>query len=423
LQGQSVPVVEEYTYLGVLISGKDTYGCDGFAIRQANRLKKLINRLRPFLSSKTIPVNVRVWLWRSMVEPIARWGSEIFGFHLNADGPFGRVAKEYNVGIRLLVGSDSKNTIYSDLCLRSELGLPSLPTIASMARARAAYKFPKLKTVISKLMNQRQVARKKSWVTLTMQWLKSRPKLDPLDGAEWKGVKIVMEVYLEEAEYNTGRGNSTKSFKAWKEARFKATALFWKRADFQTHLAKGVNWLIRMRCSGIWTVESAIKRELMVDEISGKCPGCERNLSGPETEHVVLECTEYNSQRVMISDIVARITDMSGPAETLKVLIGGVGKTNDGRDFSMGAQWSRDVIQNPNGPGTPAYCKVAEFLGAVYPRHMGALWKWRVPDPPIPDDDPLQNRIPTPETGRRPRTRAMARLEAGFVPEPTGRST
>jgi hypothetical protein len=120
-----------------------------------------------------------------------------------------------------------------------------------------------------------------------MQWLKSRPKLDPLDGAEWKGVKIAMEVYLEEAEYNTGRGNSTKSFKAWKEARFKATALFWKRADFQTHLAKGVNWLIRMRCSGIWTVELAVKRKLMVNGISGKCPRSE-------------------PQYVTISDIVAR---------------------------------------------------------------------------------------------------------------------
>lgn len=178
LQGEEVPLVRHYKYLGVLLQDENTYGLSKFEASQAKRLETLINRLRPFLFSKSIPLKVRLRVWRTLVEPVARWGSELVGFNAN-HAPFNKVVKAYQAGIRILVGSASKNTIYSDLCLRQELGLPSFFELASMARACAVWKFPTLKTVMALLIEQWHTVQKRSWVTGSITWLKRYPGLDP----------------------------------------------------------------------------------------------------------------------------------------------------------------------------------------------------------------------------------------------------
>jgi len=64
----------------------------------------------------------------------------------------GKLKTAYNQCIKALVGSSSKNTIYSIYCLSLELGVPLLEDLHFTARARAFYKFGSLKTFIAVLM-------------------------------------------------------------------------------------------------------------------------------------------------------------------------------------------------------------------------------------------------------------------------------
>lgn len=66
--------MSEYTYLGVAMQEDEGQTSSVFQRNQASRLRKLGAWLRPFLSSKSIPPLARLRIFRSLVEPIARWG-------------------------------------------------------------------------------------------------------------------------------------------------------------------------------------------------------------------------------------------------------------------------------------------------------------------------------------------------------------
>lgn len=240
-----------------------------------------------------------------------------------ANGQSLKVVKAYKAGIRILVGSASKNTIYSDLCLRQELGLPSFFKLASVARARAVWKFPTLKTVMALLMEQRHTAHKRSWVTGSIAWLKRYPGLDPAV-LTWEEAKPLLEKYLAEQELKSASAKSI-SFRNWQRSDYRSTISFVQHANFHTHLAQGINWLVRARCSGIWTARQAFERSLVTGEVQGRCPRCMQEIAAPELEHVVLMCTAYAHQRQILRPVLEAIPEMDNQAQTLQVILGGKG--------------------------------------------------------------------------------------------------
>ena len=297
------------------------------------------------------------------------------GFNSSAT-PFRLVKKEYNAGIRIMVGSASKNTIYSDLGLRSELDLPSFDYLTTMARARAVWKYATLKTVIASLMTQRHVSMKKSWVTQSRDWLKKVPKINP-DILTWEEARPLLEAYLQGQELKS-ESAKTVSFKRWRDMDFNSTKNFWLHASFDVNLATGVNWLIRARCSGIWTAARATKFGLVTRDILGKCPKCMLNIDAPELEHIVFDCTGYSLQREKyLESILEAIPAMDSPTQTLQVLLGGKGQTVGGESYSMGHSWSGEDAQTLRGTGRPGFVPVSMFLGTVCPTQMGVLWKWK----------------------------------------------
>jgi hypothetical protein len=57
----------------------------------------------------------------------------------------------------------------------------------------------------------------------------------------------------------------------WRHAQHADTVGFWRVAIFHVTVSRGVNWVARARCSGIWTVKWAIKFNLIDTEaVRGK---------------------------------------------------------------------------------------------------------------------------------------------------------
>jgi len=97
------------------------------------------------------------------------------------------------------------------------------------------------------------------------------------------------------------------SVRAWKRARYVDTVGFWKVAVL---VAKGVNWLARGRCVGIWTVKRAAEfGHIDATTVSGKCAACMVDLEDiPELQHILLNCMEFNEARRVLKAVFGRNT-------------------------------------------------------------------------------------------------------------------
>lgn len=352
-----------------------------FQQKQAKRLKKLAGRLRPFLASKSIPALARLRIFRSIVEPIARWGLELVGWtNLNS-----ALKKSYTDCVKALVGSDSKNTIYSKYCLSLELGIPLLEDLHMTARARAFYKFRTLKTLIAELAkNERVPYRKLTWTTGVPRYLKAYPKLD-LD-KPWVEAKGDLAEYLlkrRDREYS-----DRVSVRTWNHAGYASTVGFWRVALFHPGVSRGMNWVVRARCSGIWTVKRAIKFNLIDVEVSGKCAACMVDLGEtPEVQHLMLGCTKYDEARRILEEVLEVIPGDLTPDDRIRVLLGGSSnhEPEGGVRFSLGQRWSGGNSEGFGEPKLPGFALVAKFLGLVLPDYMVELWRWRIePDAEVP---------------------------------------
>jgi len=364
LQGQEVPIVSEYTYLGVTMQEDDGESMSVFQEKQVQRLRTLAGRLRPFLSSKSIPSLVRFRIFRSLVEPIARWGLELIGW----SDLSGKLKTAYSQCVKALVGSSSKNTIYSIYCLSLELGVPLLEDLHFMARARAFYKLRSLKTFIAVLMANVGVPyRKLTWTTGVPRYLKTYPKLDL--GKPWSEAKVNLGKYLlarREKEYDDRR-----SVTAWKQARYVNTVGFWKVAIFHSGVAKGVNWVVRARCAGIWTVKRAIEFGLVdATTVGGKCAACMVDLGEtPELQHILLDCTKFEEARRVLEGVLGAIPETLPPDDRTRVLLRGSSITAvEGIRFSLGQKWSGANAEGIGEPKLPGFALLAKFCSLV--------WSW-----------------------------------------------
>jgi hypothetical protein len=193
----------------------------------------------------------------------------------------------------------------------------------------------------------------------------------------WDEAKPLLVKYLTERELKSSSAKS-KSFEKWQRADYNSTKVYVEYANFHTHLAKGVNWLARARCSGIWTAKKAVDSDLVARDIQGRCPKCMQEIAAPEMEHIVLMCTAYALQRNILQPVLEAIPEMENLAQTLQVILGGKGKTAGGVHFSLGAQWSGEAVQGLGDGSVPGFVPIAKFLGIVCPMQMGALWAWRI---------------------------------------------
>ena len=365
IQGQNIPVVDKYTYLGLEV--RNDWDLSEIAAERAERARRALSALLPALSNSLIPLNVKAMMFKSLVVPVASYGGELLGMQRE------RVRKAQSVldkGLKwILAGAVSKGTIVAAAALRAELGLPSLYAIVSGRRARAWVKYRSLKTWISILVNNPYRKRKATWVTGTSRWLK-RVGVDEatLAGSpSWASRRVVDLVWEKE-----NANNKTAGLSHYMKWNFGLTRSYLIRSLKHPDLTLGVRWLTRMRTLGVWMGPRAAKARLIPEMFRTVCPSCRAEIA-EDIQHVLLDCPNGLAERQRtvqpLLDHIAAYQPALGREELAVILLGGQAGGVDLTKFWLGS------AAHSNWDGSAAYLKVAEFLQLVMPLRMRKLWE------------------------------------------------
>ena len=362
-----IPLLDEYDYLGVRIIGAEFPSLRRHIEVRAEKFDKRMVRLQPYLTTKSIPLQTRLIVFKVVALPVMRWGAEALG---PAEAELAPMAKRYGEAVRSLLGTvGSRNVAFCTRSVCRELGLTSWHELVIRARARLFFKAGTLRTFIRVLAAEQQPGRGRgAWFRRTKNWLTRYARV--ADGDCLADVETKILAYFRAQD----RRHSTLSYDRYEGARFEDTRLYIQVALRYVSLAMGVNWLARARVNGIWTARKAVQAGLIAQTHADRCPACGTAIAAtPELLHVLLACPNYAPQRLLLepllsADPLSLLTDL----ELFFFLLGGRAA---GSNVAMpGAQWSGVDDETFADLGVPAFLPVCRFLQAVMPEHMRLLW-------------------------------------------------
>jgi exonuclease III len=365
VEGVPIPIVTEYTYLGVEFCSEEAKPelFETHIAKRVAKFRKTRNRLLPFLMSKTIPGHIRVHVFKVIAFPILRWGVEIMG--PSADS-VAEAQKIYMETVRKIVGSGSQNKIYADAPLYLELGLKPFQQTVMEARLRAYYKFPTLKTLVADLGN-RDHHPPHSWFAQTRRWLKRYPRVALEEGEEdsRKTASKKLAKYFRRRLEDSQSADSV-AFKRYQRLNFESTRAYHKVAVAFPEVSRGVNWLLRLRVSGVWTVYKAAQAGLIDRDRKGTCALCDTVVTSAdnELEHMVLHCTAFDEAREPMQACFANLDYCQ--------LLGGNEPLAPSKTFI--GKWTGAKAKTWRESGKPGFYWVAKLLQEIMGPYMKALW-------------------------------------------------
>lgn len=332
LQGEEVPVVESYKYLGMHIP-KDLNMNTICEAREA-QAKKALAAYSSFLCLKNVPIPLRLLALRSIIVPVGTFGGEVLGM---SEARANMIQSVVNQGMRWLAGVKGTNRLCSPLVLGLELDLPPVQARWAAARARARAKFLESSTVVASVLKdvrqRRGEGRRGTWMRNTVSWLKRwGPRNDKIYTVQpfptielpkalphvWarETLKTVWDHILEDgrklqanaAGTNASLGSTVASAAGISQKARVVTLGLYDRAGFiQTrgyipdsikypNSARGINFLFQCRTRCFWTAQKLAIAKVIRHNYRTKCPCCRNNV--PETiEHMLTECLRWSEQR------------------------------------------------------------------------------------------------------------------------------
>ena len=369
LQGQDIPVVESYTYLG--IETNSNWDLSKLVVAVSNKARRALWSLRPALGNPMIPLAVKAQMIKSLVVPVAAFGGELLGMVKERAKSNQRIVDQ---GLKwALAGDISKGTVVAAATARAEFGLTTLHATWSSRRTRGWVKFRQLKTWISTLVSNPFKHRKNTWVSGTSRWLKRMGATQLVEGKPSKKAASAVLKLVEGKETEGDKTESLASYRRWKLGR---SEHYLKKSLRHPGLALGVRWLARLRTKSFWTGPRAAHAKLVPAWWGSMCPSCEGKLK-EDIPHILLECPLHNEARCrLIQPVVGWATGtISAPSreELAMVLLGGqVGRVD------LSKQWLGEAKHNPCGEKAP-FLRVAEYLQEIMPSRMRNLWGDQIP--------------------------------------------
>ena len=382
LSGQSVPVVKEYKYLGVVV---DANCCLATAADQrAVSARKALGSMRPFLSTTSIPMNIRLMMLKAALLPVALFGGELFGFNKALCQKLQRVM---NAALGVWFVNNEKTRLHQSSLFR-EADVAPLWALTSAARTRLFVKSESVVTWISILRKspfRRRTAKIPEWFQVSQrEFAKLRlpdPDNDPPSDWARHWAKRVKEALWRRWE-EQGTQASSATWKCYSRLRESRGYLLFNSRDHAT--IQGVQTLARMRIyTAFMTTEQLANAGRLDSKYKTECPFC----SEPEPEsigHVLMACTKWTSRRAKMLNRIqsdpAFIRKLIGPelleeldqVDAVTLLLGGV--ADSGATFEP--HWSKcaqdDDISFGGRP--PFFLHVAYFLYKVQRRRLRTIY-------------------------------------------------
>ena len=374
LQGEEIPWVETYDYLGVKLTTDGLPAVVEHVVDRVSMFDRRWQRMQPFLRNHSIPIRMRRHIFNTVCLPLLRWGSEVMGPGKTA---LSNLTGAYHQALKSMVGSRSMNTIYAALSVRRELDVPSFHEMVAVSRARAIKKFPTLNTWAAVIMENQYATRKLGWIRASLMWLKKYPKADPVN-EDLATIKEKIKEYFRQQEEASHEGQ-TQSFQRYKANRYEDTRSYLKSAVSFPRYSRGVTWLLRARVKGIWSAKRAAKMKLIGEAWTELCPACEEVIPEDELVHVMLFCSKYEIQRQPLEQDMAAVLDTVLAPEVKVILMFGGSIEREGANGPNVPPWTCDQWAGKDGEvvggiGKPGFLPVAEYLQQVMPGHMASLW-------------------------------------------------
>lgn len=169
LQGEHVPIITEYKYLGVIID--ENLSLDRMVANRVEKARNILATMRFFLSARTIPLYARLVVYKAVFFPIALYGAEIWGMNQLRIKSLETLRKQC---MRILLGFSSSSTIVPIVTASRELDIPPIHALASARRARAFISWRNSRLWIGKLLqNPVRMTREfcSIWSISSRRWL------------------------------------------------------------------------------------------------------------------------------------------------------------------------------------------------------------------------------------------------------------
>lgn len=367
LLGEPVPVVKQYTYLGVIFtSDLDLTPWVQSTLTKVARVQHITSHL---LANKDIPVHLRLIVVRALIESRLRYGSALLATNPSLCT---MVQRQYDSVVKTLLGSlGSKNTIFARLPLLVELDLPPFKALAEYSAVQAYYKYSHLKTYVSELMqykSSRQGAR--LWHTRVNTIIKKYGT--SLHASPSKHRKFV--IY---DSHITGlhQKNKTQAWDRYYKFQFNLTNTFLKTAVNRPDLARGTVLLSRLRLNAWWFETRAAKAKLIPFQYMHRCTTCGSGVITDHITHYLIDCHGHYQAREssLLADLIHRVRQQFGTALTSAdltiLLLGG-----SIRGMTIGPSWDLPYPQTTYSATPPPIEVLCQFLQLTASLTITRLW-------------------------------------------------
>ena len=308
INGEPVPVVKEYKYLGLVLTHK--LGRDEMVSRRLKIGKVTVNQILPYLKCNTISMSMRLRVVQAVVCQRLYYGAEVYGMNRKLTNAMQSLL---NKCLRVIIGVHVRANPGStpSVALWRECGLKPVCAVAAGLRARAFIKCYKLKTAIGELVRRPLRTPHWTWVHGTIKWMATHCEkfLPPqLREGKWKDlVKDPKEMKRVVSEAITGReernrlkyhhGHSAET------ARYLAMGFEDKRSltkgkvFVQPRDNPGLAALLRCRIGAVQMAPALVEAKVIRPMYKLVCPCCKRGGEKEDLYHMIFRCRAFRRQR------------------------------------------------------------------------------------------------------------------------------
>ena len=379
LQGSTISVVDQYTYLGVALN--PALDRQFMMAARATIGRKALSAMYPFLSNTSVPLNAKVLAIKMLLNPKLTYGGELYGLHSHTDYRCLQQVQSEAMNLALR-GKTTRTVSYLLLCV--ELDTPPISAILDGKAARAGAKWPSLATWIPDLLTQPGGRGSRTWsqhLRAMLTRLSNSMELQLRDMDPKALGRVIQDIRWRKLL----AASSSPALDSYLRLHMDSSNSFLhSRVDLAPGTT-GYRWLARARVGAIWTATRGRRAGLLTALEGDGCPSC--GSPDPDTlAHLLLECPAFRASRRQeldpwiphLATELRRIQDTTqSRVEMWQALLGG-----GTRELaSLYATRTLESFAAPGAEGAPAthssgtLCEsVARYLGYMVPLHMSRVW-------------------------------------------------
>jgi hypothetical protein len=370
IDGVPIPIVTEYTYLGLDFNHK--LDLEYMSKARAKIGRSYLEKLRPFLKCESIPVTAKRSMVTGCILQGMLYGAELWGMRCHRGDAQQTIL---NKAARWILNHKGPPQLLSVGAMMQEVGLTPIYAQIATRRTRAYLKYPTLATWVATLVRRPLRTQKKTWLTITEMWLNrfgkagvgprhtcrfESPKEDLMLMEHIKGVAITRV-------YNRWQ-NSAPRLRQYLESSYRP-AIFPR--SWTAGFGPALLLLSVFRTGGYACQHKMAKTDNELSDICYHCIDGE-HLEVETKEHILLHCPAWAELRALfIGGLIREATNLAYAMRT-------------GKHFFLDKDWGEEPFLNTSEwPYDPDF-DYGSLDTQVFSLVLGGRISWRGMGVPVP---------------------------------------